>query len=202
MYYPDDYIYQLRVELKNSKPCIWRRVQVQSCITLPRLHKVLQAIMGWWDYHLYLFSIGPTEYSEPDPDGLFEFTDVRYVRLNKVAPRTGMAFIYEYDFGDGWEHIVSVESAFPPAAGIRYPVCTGGERACPHEDSGGISGHERILRILRRGRDQEYRDTRTWLGEDYDPGAFSVEEANSRLERIRKVMERSTAALSRTKRMG
>jgi len=37
---------------------------------------------------------------------------------------------------------------FTPSPGTAYPVCTGGERACPPEDCGGIGGFYDLLDAL------------------------------------------------------
>jgi pRiA4b ORF-3-like protein len=58
-------VYQIKVILKGSKPPIWRRIQVPSDTTLARLHRILQRVMGWEDYHLYQFVVAGMEYSDP-----------------------------------------------------------------------------------------------------------------------------------------
>src|SRR5216684_8688779 len=61
-------IYQLKITLKDSKPPIWRRVQVPSDVSLGKLHRIIQEAMGWSDYHLHQFRLGETYYGVPDPD--------------------------------------------------------------------------------------------------------------------------------------
>ena len=61
-------VYQLKVTLKGSKPPIWRRIQVINGTTLQQFHQVLQAVMGWDNYHLHQFSIGGIDYGQPNPD--------------------------------------------------------------------------------------------------------------------------------------
>src|SRR5260370_39195984 len=51
-------IYELYVELEDIEPIIWRRILVPSNITLPKLHDLLQLVMGWTDSHLHSFEIG------------------------------------------------------------------------------------------------------------------------------------------------
>lgn len=47
-----------RIELENSAPVIWRRVLVPGTMRFDKLHEVIQAAMGWDDYHLHLFRVG------------------------------------------------------------------------------------------------------------------------------------------------
>jgi hypothetical protein len=49
---------------------------------------------------------------------------------------------------DGWEHELAVEARTEVEAGQTYPACTGGEGACPPEDSGGYPGYRRLEEIL------------------------------------------------------
>lgn len=44
-------IYQLKVTIKDIRPPIWRRIQVESSTTLSKLHLIIQAAMGWYNYH-------------------------------------------------------------------------------------------------------------------------------------------------------
>lgn len=57
----------LHIALKHIKPVVWRRVIVPANITLNRLHRVIQAAMGWEDLHLHEFEIAGTRYGHPDP---------------------------------------------------------------------------------------------------------------------------------------
>ena len=97
-------IYQLKVTLCHSRPTIWRRVEVQSTITLPRLHTALQAVMGWLDEHLHVFVVDGVQYGDPDLIEEFEGEDYWWVRLRQVAPRVGARLAYWYDWGDDWCH--------------------------------------------------------------------------------------------------
>ncbi len=106
-------VYQLKVSLREITPPIWRRVQVPGDITLAKLHRVLQIVMGWTDSHLHRFSVGGVDYAEPDPDGHLNFQSDRRARLNNVV-RAKQKFEYEYDFGDSWEHAIVVEKTLQP----------------------------------------------------------------------------------------
>jgi hypothetical protein len=183
----DHPIYQIKVTLKNTKPPIWRRLLVRSDSTLGDLHAIIQAAMGWWDYHLHQFIVGETYYGQPHPDydDYLEMLDEEYVTLGQVAPREGAKFDYEYDFGDGWEHRVLVEKIVPPEPGQAYPVCIKGRRACPPEDVGGTWGYADFLDAIRDPEHPEHDSYLEWIGGDFDPEAFDLDEVNDALSELR-----------------
>jgi pRiA4b ORF-3-like protein len=179
-------VYQLKVTLSGSEPPIWRRVQVPGDISLARLHAVLQLAMGWHNSHLHQFSVGDTRYGEPDPAvAELEFRNERTAKLNQVAPNANDRFIYEYDFGDSWEHEIVVEATVPPEPVARYPVCTGGERACPPEDCGGFWGYAELLEAVQDPEHPNHEEMLDWLEGDFDPEAFDLNEVNRRLRNLR-----------------
>ncbi len=179
-------IYQLKVTLRNSKPPIWRRIEVPGNTGLDKLHHILQATMGWWDAHLHQYIVGQTYYGQPDPEYGYdlEMEDERKVKLNQIAPSEKSRFIYEYDFGDGWEHLIVVEKILPPEKGVRYPRCIKGKRACPPEDVGGMWGYESFLEAIKDPKHTEHEDMLDWWGDDFDPEAFDLEEINDALQQL------------------
>lgn len=177
-------VYQLKVALREIKPPIWRRVRVPGDITLAKLHHVLQIVMGWTNSHLHKFTIGAVDYAEPDPDGSLNFRSDRRARLNEVV-RLRQKFMYEYDFGDGWEHEIVVEQTLQPEPGAFYPVCLGGERACPPEDCGGIWGYAEFLEAIRDPNHPEHADMLGWAGGSFDPEVFDLDAVNRELRRLR-----------------
>jgi pRiA4b ORF-3-like protein len=182
-------VYQIKATLIGFRPPIWRRLRVTGDTTLHRLHRMLQIVMGWWDYHLYQFDIGRAHYGirdpEWDPEIGIEVRSARIARLGRVVPSERTVFWYKYDFGDGWEIRLVVERILPPQQGERYPVCLGGERAGPHEDSGGIPGHAQVVKVLRDPTHPEHEEMRTWAGPDYEPERFDLAGANTKLARFR-----------------
>lgn len=184
---PVESIYQIKVILKDIKPPVWRRVQVPSNISLNKLHRILQAVMPWDDYHLHQFIIGGVYYGEPDPDDDFgfELRRDRTAKLNQVASGAGARFIYEYDFGDGWEHEILIEKVLAPEAGVRYPICLAGKRACPPEDCGGIPGYGRFLEAIRNPEHEEHDELLQWAGGSFDPEAFDIDGINHALKSIK-----------------
>jgi hypothetical protein len=178
-------IYQIKVTLKGSKPPIWRRFQVGSNITLYKLHNILQYVMGWEGYHLYMFRIGGKEFGELDPEYGAEVESAQKTRLDRLVLGEKTKFIYEYDFGDSWEHEILIERILPPQVGARYPVCLDGKRACPPEDCGGIWGYADLLQTIQDPDNEEYEEMMQWLGGEFDPEAFDREAVNEALKSIK-----------------
>jgi hypothetical protein len=130
-------VYQLKITLKGSRPPIWRRLQVLSDTTLAQMHRILQCVMDWEDAHLSQFVVSGIMYGDPGLLGELDAADARTVPLATLGLREKGKCLYEYDFGDRWEHELLVEKILPRDEGKRYPVCLTGKRACPPEDCGG-----------------------------------------------------------------
>ncbi len=176
-------IYQIKVTLNGSKPPIWRRVLTPDIITLHQLHTILQIVMGWTNSHLHQFIIDGDYYGDPDADEYNEMQNEKRYRLNQFVERKGFKFIYEYDFGDSWDHTVQVESVLSIQKGAPYPICLEGKRACPPEDIGGISGYYDLLKIFSNPKHPEHDDLMEEFGEDFNPGFFDIEDVNLGLRR-------------------
>ena len=177
-------IYQLKVTLKNSRPPIWRRIQVSGDVTLAKLHRILQEVMGWTDSHLHHFFINDVRYAVPHPDDWEETLNEARYKLRDLAEERAK-FTYEYDFGDSWEHDILVEKIAPPEPGVHYPVCLKGKGACPPEDCGGIYGYLQLLEALQNPDHPEHDDMLEWIGGEFDPEAFDLDGVNQALRSIR-----------------
>ena len=183
-------IYQIKITLNHSKPPIWRRLLIASDTTLAQLHAIIQEAMGWHNSHLHAFDIFGEQFSAPipyDPGHLKELgmKNTRGVRLNKLITAEGDKFRYEYDFGDSWEHDILVEKILPPDPGQKLPVCIKGKRACPPEDVGGVWGYDTFLEAIKDPDHPEHEMFAGWIGSDFDPEAFDLDEVNQRLKQIR-----------------
>jgi len=177
-------VYQIKVTLKESKPPIWRRIQVTSITTLAQLHRILQLVMGWESYHLYRFVVGGMEYSDPSMLEEMEGEDAQRVTLGALVRGEKDKFLYEYDFGDSWEHELRIEKVFPVEAGKRYPVCLTGKRACPPEDCGGIWGYASFLEAIQEPQHPEHEEMVDWVGGEFDPEVFDLDEVNRELQNL------------------
>jgi hypothetical protein len=181
------FVYQLKAMLKGIRPPIWRRIQVTSDANLYHLHRVLQEAMGWFDYHLHEFTIDGVHYADPDSDyeGMYEVVSDKKTKLADVIG-PGYRFLYEYDFGDGWEINIVVEKVLPVREGAQYPVCLAGKRSGPPEDCGGVWGYEELLEVIKDPEHPEHEEMLEWLGGEFDPEAFDIEEINLLLKNIKK----------------
>jgi len=175
-------IYQIKVELRYSEPIIWRRILVNSNILLVDLHRILQTVMGWTNSHLHLFSDNRNEYSpiEFEVEGAI---DSRITKLSKILKKENEKILYEYDFGDGWEHDLILEKIQLEDENSNAPICIDGKRNCPPEDCGGIGGYENLLEIISDKKHPEYKETITWLGGKFDPEYINIEKINKSLKK-------------------
>jgi len=190
-------IYQIKVILLGTDPPIWRRLRVPANLTLETLHDVLQLAMGWEDCHMHDFRIGQQRFGTPDPMerefGGPRTACERTARLFQVLGRAGIKAVYTYDFGDSWEHKIVVEKRLTPEPGGAYPVCLAGERHGPPEDCGGIPGFYNLLEAISDPWHEQHEELLDWLGDGFDPEAFSVDEVNRRLAPIRRWWSKATA---------
>ncbi|MGH6920708.1 MAG: plasmid pRiA4b ORF-3 family protein [Geminicoccaceae bacterium] len=172
----------LKITLCGLRPPVWRRVRVSADSSLRMLHLVIQAAMGWQDYHLHEFEIGDRRYGEPDDDPLpgDEPThNESNVKLGALLERGVERFRYVYDFGDGWEHEIVVEKVEPLDPEQPYPSLITGKRACPPEDCGGVHGYLRLLEVLADPTDEEHAELKEWAGDDFDPERFDADTINA-----------------------
>lgn len=174
--------YQLKVMIKNSKPPIWRRVIVPTGLSFSQLELVLNETMGWSGGHLSSFefrSLG-LRIEEPfDDDFMFDALDATEVIIDDFLDDAEW-FSYIYDFGDWWDHRVTVEKILYDYP-LRYPqiVKIKGDR--PPEDCGGIYGYYELLRILDDPEDPMHEEMSTWM-EMMAPIQHDMEEMNSMFE--------------------
>jgi Plasmid pRiA4b ORF-3-like protein len=178
---------QLRIELLRIKPHVWRRVIVPETVTLAKLNLILQAAMGWSNSHLHEYEIADKRYGIPDPDWPTSepIHDERRVQLKSFIEARVRRFTYLYDFGDHWDHQITVEDLVPQKDGRRAVVCTAGENACPPEDVGGEPGYETFLEAIADPHHEQHEELQDWLGYPFDPNAFDLNAVNQRLARIK-----------------
>jgi hypothetical protein len=137
-------VHRVKISLYGSKPPVWRRIEIPSAMRLDLVHEVIQATFDWHGYHLHVFETACGEFGAPDDDDPWsERKDESAAALAQVAAAEKAKAVYTYDFGDDWRHDLMVEKIAPAEPGVAYPRCTGGRRAAPREDCGGIEAFNR-----------------------------------------------------------
>jgi hypothetical protein len=151
----------LRLELANVTPQVWRDIRVPADLHLDDLHHAIQAVMGWDDFHPHVFEVGDNDYG-PRPERVDDEDDDalgpesnwagedRDVTVAEALAAGGDAFTYIYDFADDWRVRIALLGESEVADAI--VTCLDGATAGPQQES-----------------------------RDLDP--FSVEAANARLRR-------------------
>jgi Plasmid pRiA4b ORF-3-like protein len=190
---PENTIYQLKITLLGSSPPVWRRIRVPGDFLMDDLHEMIQVVMGWQNCHLhqFIFRSGKRmifvrpedEDHEPDFGGRTTLDSLEHT-LADIATRRKMKIIYEYDFGDSWEHEILVEDILPASPDSPAPRCLDGAGACPPEDCGGVCGYQSLLEALADPSHPEHEEYKEWVEEDFDPGQFDVDEVNQWLARV------------------
>lgn len=176
-------VFQFKISLQEIEPLIWRRIQISDLCTFWSLHVAIQDALGWQDCHLHEFTvIDPLNSAtikigipfDDDPD---EYRPLAGWEL-KVAPflKNNMTMLYEYDFGDNWQHTIEFEGKFDKEPGTKYPVCLDGARHCPPEDVGSSCGYAMFLESIKDKKHPEHKANLRWIGGKFDPEHFSIDE--------------------------
>lgn len=183
-------LYTLLIQLNPSEiqPAIWRRLVVDGRISLGKLHHFIQIAFGWTDAHLHEFTINKICYTDPHRDemvGEIETRDERKGYLNRLLAE-GDCFVYLYDFGDSWSHVITVEK-FEMVENDPYSdaYVAGGERACPPEDVGGATGYHNFLEtVLSKPHSEEGMRLLNWADGEFNPEMFDRLAANAAIQRM------------------
>lgn len=161
---------ELEVDLQLGTPCK-RRITVPDDLNLYQFHNILQGCFRWRDCHLHQFvtevdQVGyPTQIIHPkwgEPDDLWnvQVLDSTKITLKEVfAARKRI--VYEYDFGDGWTHVIDLRRVIGDHP-EPYPRCILAVGDAPMEDCGGPEGYAHLLEVLRDPKHPEYRELSAW----------------------------------------
>ena len=176
MGWTNSHMHQFRLRDKSLKPTVdeMRLVDRANAWDQKFLDRIgsrrvfVTRVMPWGE---------PTEMEGEDEDA---------VTLAEVCPKVKSKLTYEYGFGDGWEHTIEVQKIIDHEPGVEYPVCLGGKKACPPEDCGGIWGYYHLLETIADPDADDHEDMVEWLGGDFDPDAFDLEEVSAVLAKWRK----------------
>jgi len=93
-----DAVYQFKITLADTKPPVWRRIEVADC-TLLEFNEIIQIVMGWDGTHMWAFDIGNEHYGEDD-SGEMEMASSSEITLRQIVQTGVKKFRCTYDFGD------------------------------------------------------------------------------------------------------
>ncbi|MDS0525917.1 plasmid pRiA4b ORF-3 family protein [Clostridium sp. SHJSY1] len=161
---------QILVKLKLGAYTAKREIMIPMNINFKEFHKILQKAFEWQEYHLYDFNIfnEKCEYvlnviSEHEDEVIFN--GVKIEVDSKVLVRDymkkGFKIVYNYDYGDGWEHEIKIKKIVTDYD-KNYPVCLKGSGDAPPEDVGGAPGYEDFLEIIENSNHPEYGEMKRW----------------------------------------
>jgi hypothetical protein len=175
---------EVRVQLREVTPAVWRRLLVPADVRLPRLADMLIVAMGWNGSHLHCFEIAGTRFCTPDNDWpADDEVDESTVTLRE-ALKGQQRFSFEYDFGDDWRHRIDVERVLEAPIGLKSAVCVAGKNACPPDDCGGSPGYQMLLEALADPAHEEHHQLLEWVGGSFDPTEFDIVATNIVLQQI------------------
>lgn len=207
--------YQLKIELVDSKPLIWRRIIIPADVTFKRLHDTIQFSMDWRDEHLYEFNFPQEKLRITNDEEAYEhfkLTKEKYKGKELTKRNDPRGFIarvlettirqpqtikidqylekynnidYVYDFGDYWRHKIELESIVEDYQ-FGYPVVLAGEGACPPEDVGGLGGYEAFLLAWNDSEHPEHSFIREW-GAEQRYREFDIDFRNSLMKSFLKI---------------
>lgn len=181
----------LQVSLECGSLDIRRRIAVPAGIRFSRLHKVIQHLFCWQDYHLHEFRIlDPhgrfiaSSYQDPDELAFSPYKpDVEYFsERSAVSPRLSQCsrLLYLYDFGDSWEHTVTLEERIEAYDGP-LPACLDGVGTAPPEDVGGPGGYADFLELVHQSRSSRKKQEMLEWAACQEWRDFDLQDINRRL---------------------
>jgi Plasmid pRiA4b ORF-3-like protein len=178
---------QLKVTINDTKPPIFRRLIVSNDTSFFELHHIIQIAMGWQNFHLFEFRFNdyvigiPTEAFEEEASGQETVIDADTITLGEVLSDVNDTMIYTYDFGDNWEHEITVEKINADATDYIAPICIEGNLSCPPEDCGGAPGFEHLFKVIKDNQHPDHEQMLNWLDENYTQEGFDIDDVNATL---------------------
>lgn len=191
---------QLKISLNLDGIDVWRRLVIPSNFYLEDLHRAIQRMFNWLNYHLHEFFVYPSDievkpeskpyscYHEKKPllnivcdEEAFDYPNDIPMEMNtwiRVADvfTKNRKVKYVYDLGDYWEHNIQVEKVIEDYD-KNYMECLAGDGIAPPEDVGGAGGFKEFLNVMKDVEHPEHDDYKNWaIGNGYIE--FDIEEVN------------------------
>jgi len=178
---------KLKVTMELEKFDVWRNVIVPLNFTFQELHKVLQKLFAWKDYHLHDFMI--SDGNKPIINIVSSEEDFEYqtgismvmengVKISEYLPKYKRVN-YRYDYGDNWEYLIQVEDLIFDYD-KNYACCLEGHGDAPPEDVGGEGGYEEFMKIINDPTHEEYEQMKQWADRQWYEG-FDIDMVNREL---------------------
>ncbi len=177
-------VIQVRLELADVRPTIWRRLLVSTRASLLELHGVIQRALGQDEAPQHAFEVDGVRYLDPDEPG--DIT-TESTALNSLALHPGAMLMHEVETeGEPWRHVLTVEQVTPRLVGQRLPVCLDGGGAAPPDAVEGPTRYQHLLAALDAPLDARSAELRDWLPDGFDPGYVDLTAINAQLARLPK----------------
>lgn len=153
-------ILQLKVQLKDFKPSIYRTFLISENSNFRDLHTYIQDAFGFYDYHLWKFYKRDAKMNNileiiVKDDVYHEFSDFAAsyqhsfepeVTLSEIFIKIGLEKIsYEYDFGDGWDFNIELQKNLTPIEESEYPQLLKSKWGKIVEDCWGVYGYKELI---------------------------------------------------------
>ena len=184
-----DTVARLCITLSDTDPAVWRAVDVPVEASLKMVHDIIQAAMGWQDYHLWEFEADERRYGLPDPEWPDDtLAAAKNTKLKTLIDRGIRQLDYTYDMGDNWHHSIIIEAVGPGQPDTKYPRYIDGARRCPPEDCGGTPGFENFLEAIANPKHPDHAELIEWYdgcyGGAYQPNTIDELIAKRRVAAI------------------
>jgi len=183
-------LYQLKIQIEIEGFDIWRRVLVPSTFSFRHLHNVIQTVFDWLNYHLHVFEAKKKGSKvklivmDDDPETLewldfdrYNVLQERFIALKDIFP-DHEEVTYEYDFGDSWQHTITLEKT--TRSNVFRATYLDGKGERPPEDVGGAGGYMEYVQIMADDTDPEHENMKLWA-ESQAERKWSPEDINRRL---------------------
>jgi Plasmid pRiA4b ORF-3-like protein len=151
---------------------------------MAKLSPILLAAMGWNNSHMHAFLIGDQRIGMCFDDYPEDEIDEKSVTVLQALGEERQ-FVFEYDFGDSWEHDVVIEALTWSYVGLKFAVCIDGENACPPDDVGGTGGYIEFLKAIGDSGHNDHVPMLEWADGDFDPAEFDLANTNALMQKVR-----------------
>ncbi len=179
------HVYQLKIVLKDTKPPIWRRIQVPDNYSFKDLHVTIQDVMDWLVYagSSYEFRIAEpsTGLVETIACSCFGFSEYAGIHepVKRIAdyfsPRNAKAS-YTSKHESTWDFTIELEEILVADKFEIYPTCIKGRRASPPENCGGAKKYQEMLKTISESKSRKSGKAlklhQGVLDDDFDPNYF------------------------------